>query len=92
VDPIVSVSNEAVVIEAVKLAEDRSGDVIVRLYESLGGRADATVNANFAATAIVVTDLLEEPLEEQTWARPAAGQVAVTLRPFQLVTLRFVRS
>jgi alpha-mannosidase len=92
VDPIVSVSNEAVVIEAVKLAEDRSGDVIVRLYESLGGRADATLNANFAATAIVVTDLLEEPLEEQTWARPAAGQVAVTLRPFQLVTLRFVRS
>ncbi len=37
VEPLLSVSNPAIVVEAVKLAEDGSGDVIVRLYESLGG-------------------------------------------------------
>lgn len=30
-------------VEAVKSADDRSGDVVVRLYESLGGRAEATL-------------------------------------------------
>ena len=35
----------AVVVEAVKLADDRSGDVVVRLYESLGGRATAPARA-----------------------------------------------
>src|SRR5690606_10914491 len=39
VAPVVTVSSAAVVVEAVKLAEDRSGDVIVRLYEAHGGRA-----------------------------------------------------
>lgn len=34
VDPLVRVEGEGVVIEAVKLADDRSGDVVVRLYES----------------------------------------------------------
>ena len=39
VEPLVTVVVAAVVVEAVKLAEDRSGDVVVRLYEALGGRA-----------------------------------------------------
>ena len=37
VAPLVTVDNDAVV-EAVKLADDRSGDVVVRLYEAHGGR------------------------------------------------------
>ncbi len=39
--------NEAVVVEAVKAADDRSGDVVVRCYESLGGRAATSVRASF---------------------------------------------
>ena len=53
VAPLVTVSNPAVVVEAVKLAEDRSGDVIVRLYESLGERSAGVVTANFDAAASV---------------------------------------
>ena len=34
--PLVVVDDPAVVVEAVKLAEDGSGDVVVRLYEALG--------------------------------------------------------
>ncbi len=64
VPPIVTVSHPAVVVEAVKLAEDRSGDVIVRLYESLGRRLSVTVDAGFDAAGVTVTDLLERPLEQ----------------------------
>jgi alpha-mannosidase len=41
VAPLLSVDNDAVVVEAVKLADDRGGDLVVRLYESLGGSARA---------------------------------------------------
>ena len=53
VAPLVTVSNPAVVVEAVKLAEDRSGDVIVRLYESLGRRIGVTVTAGFDTAGFV---------------------------------------
>lgn len=62
--PLVSVTGVGVVVEAVKLAEDRSGDVVVRLYESLGARTRARVTAGFEASGVVATDLLERPLDD----------------------------
>ena len=94
-DPLFTVDNPAVVIEAVKLAEDRSGDVIVRLYEAHGSRARARVIRQFEATDVSQTDLLERPLAEPlaVLTPVAADPAALTLelRPFQLVTLRFAR-
>ncbi len=87
VEPLLSVSDPAVVVEAVKLAEDGSGDVIVRLYESLGGRARADVTPGFEASDIATVDLLERPVDG---TGTLDGQT-LTLRPFQLVTLRLVR-
>ncbi|MFG2753275.1 alpha-mannosidase [Streptomyces xanthophaeus] len=93
VAPLLAVDNDAVVVEAVKLAEDRSGDVIVRLYESRGGRATAVLTPGFAATAAVESDLLERPLPRAAVAAPAPdGTVALTLRPFQIVTVRLHRA
>lgn len=72
-------------VETVKLADDRSGDVVVRLYESRGGRTRTTLTAGFPVTAVHETDLLESPLT----ARPHdADRVPLTLRPFQILTLR----
>lgn len=92
VAPLVTTDNGAVVIEVVKLADDRSGDVVVRLYEAHGGRAEAILTTGFRLESAVVTDLLERALgpSESTSvaARPAAGQVSLTLRPFQILTLR----
>ena len=59
VEPLLVVGNEAVVVEAVKAADDRSGDLVVRCYESLGGRAATTVRASFPVRHASVTDLLE---------------------------------
>ncbi|MEL3947293.1 alpha-mannosidase [Streptomyces sp. LNU-CPARS28] len=90
VAPLVSVDDDAVVISAVKLADDRSGDLVVRLYEAHGGRAHATVRIDgFVTGRTALTDLLERPLPDRT--RPpmsADGNLLLDLRPFQMVTLR----
>jgi len=89
VGPLLSVTSDAVVVEAVKLAEDRSGDVIVRLYEALGGRACATLSTSFAFDGVIETDLLEREADASAVGAVSGRDVALTLRPFQLVTLRF---
>lgn len=89
-EPLFTVGNPAVVIEAVKMAEDGSGDVIVRLYESLGTRARSEIRSAEPFTNVVFTDLLERELG----AQPAGGQVGnltVELRPFEIMTLRYSR-
>ncbi|MCI2237170.1 glycosyl hydrolase-related protein [Paenibacillus sp. TRM 82003] len=93
VDPLFAVEGAGVVVEAVKLAEDRSGDVVVRLYEAHGGRARATVRPSFAAAAVTETDLLERDAEQPRALREARPDAAVLeLRPFQIATLRWRRA
>ncbi|TFD32714.1 alpha-mannosidase [Cryobacterium cryoconiti] len=92
VEPLIEIDHPAIVVEAVKLAEDRSGDLIVRLYEAHGTRARARVIRHFEATDVTETDLLERPLAEPRAAFAAEGPaLTLELRPFQLVTLRFTR-
>jgi alpha-mannosidase len=86
--PVVSVEGEGVTVEAVKLADDASGDVVVRLYESRGGRAQGVLRTGFPLAGAQITDLLERPTED---ADIADGGVSVTLRPFQILTLRLRR-
>jgi len=86
VEPLITLDNDAVVVEAVKAADDRSGDVVVRCYESLGGRAQTSVKASFAVGRAWLTDLLERPLVD---LGIGPGDVpSLQLRPFEVVTLR----
>jgi alpha-mannosidase len=85
VEPLVSVEGTAYV-EAVKLAEDGSGDVVVRLYEPRGTRTQVRAHASFEHTSVTEVDLLERPHDSGSWD----GE-RLTLRPFQIVTLRFAR-
>ncbi|TDC10356.1 alpha-mannosidase [Nonomuraea longispora] len=89
VAPLVTVDDDAVVVTAVKLADDESGDVVVRFHESRGGRVRATLTPGFPVAEVVETDLLERPTAEP---RRHDGPVPLTLRPFELVTLRFTRA
>ncbi len=59
---------DSVVVTAVKLADDGSGDVVVRFHEAHGARADATLTAGFPVAGVEVTDLLERP--SRTRPRP----------------------
>jgi alpha-mannosidase len=87
VAPLVTTSSPAALVEAVKLADDRSGDVIVRLYEPLGARAKVTLNASFEVAAASENNLLEQPHDGGSLTF-ADGVASVVLRPFQIVTLR----
>ncbi len=87
-EPVVSVDGDGVTVEAVKLADDRSGDVVVRLYESRGGRAQGVLRTGFPLAGAQITDLLERPLE----TAETDGGVPVSLRPFQVLTLRLQRA
>jgi len=94
VDPVVVVRAGTALVEVVKLAEDRSGDVVVRVYEPFGTRSAVLLEPGFAFTDVAVTDLLEEPDDETAALAPldvSDGGVALTLGPFQIVTLRFGR-
>jgi alpha-mannosidase len=89
VAPLVALVGEGAVVEAVKMAEDRSGDVIVRIYESRGGRADVEVRTADGLGDPVEVDLLERPRAEGTAITRIDGtRFRLRLRPFQIVTVR----
>ncbi|KAA9155291.1 alpha-mannosidase [Amycolatopsis acidicola] len=89
VAPLVAVSSPAVVVEAVKLAEDRSGDLVIRLYEARGGRARTGVGISEPFARAWTTDLLErETPQTRSWA---GKPIELELRPFEIVTLRVRR-
>ena len=93
VEPLIVVANPNVVIEAVKLAEDDSGDLIVRLYEGTGDRTVADISANFEFDEVCLVDLLERKAENQSHISSSeAGKMRLELRPFKIATLRFSRS
>ncbi|MEU3713810.1 alpha-mannosidase [Streptomyces catenulae] len=92
VAPLVSVAEESVVVTAVKLADDGSGDVVVRLHEAHGARATATLTPSFEVSGVAVTDLLERPVADGPRAVRDGAAVRLALRPFQLVTLRLTRA
>ncbi|MEU2582162.1 glycoside hydrolase family 38 C-terminal domain-containing protein [Streptomyces avermitilis] len=92
VAPLLAVTQDAVVVTAVKLADDGSGDVVVRFHESRGGRTRATLKAGFEVAAVSVTDLLERPLADAREPGVDGDRITLSLRPFELVTLRLKRA
>nr|WP_246227121.1 alpha-mannosidase [Propioniciclava coleopterorum] len=91
VPPLVAVRGDGVLISAVKLADDRSGDLIVRAYESRGGRA----TARFALDAprehlLADTNLIE--VDAPGGPRLlVGGAFEAAFRPFQVRTFRLSR-
>lgn len=75
-----------VVLETIKRAEDGRG-VILRMYESENAYTRAKVTVNTEFTKAYVCNLLEEEQEEA----PVSGkEIAVTLKPYEVVTLKLV--
>lgn len=78
--PVLRWTGAGIAVEAIKLAEDGSGDVIVRMRETLGGRS---VAALVVADALEC-DLLERPIQAVDPQRLEFGQ-------FEVKTLRVSR-
>jgi alpha-mannosidase len=90
VAPLVE-TGPGVVIESLTLARDGSGDVIVRLYEAFGASVDADVSWRFPSSSVRAVDL-HEAREAGSRLRPVDQGVRMSLRPFELVTLRIARA
>jgi len=86
--PIVTAVGAGVVVSAVKLAEDGSGDIIVRLHEALGRPTSCRVEVD--AQEVHAVDLLERDTEATGSADQGVWEGS--LRAFEILTLRGRRS
>jgi alpha-mannosidase len=82
---VLAIDTPGVSVEAVKWA-DRSEGVVVRLCEVWGRRGCVRVTWPVPFRSVTRTDLLERDVEVLAHE---AGSVVLSLRPFELVTLRF---
>ncbi|MFT4258534.1 alpha-mannosidase [Microbacterium sp.] len=85
VEPLVTIDGDGIIVSAVKLAADGSGDVIVRVYEALGRRAAGTLLVGFEHREVREVSLIEDELDA-----PRRG-VSLALHPFEVRTLRIAR-
>ena len=84
---IVRADRPNVTVEAVKRA-DREHAIVVRVSEAWGARSRVRISTLFPAASVVRTDVLERDIAELA---SDDGTVELDLRPFELVTLKFVR-
>lgn len=93
IEPLAVTSGEGIVLANVTLAHDRSGDLVVRVYEAFGRRARGTLTVRGDFVSAGNVSLLEEPLAEPAGADLSDGRAVVPLRlrPFEVRTLRFAR-
>lgn len=88
IDSLVSVDAPNVVIETLKQAEDGNG-IIVRLYENHRYRGKATISTGFDLAEAYHCNLLEE---NETGLEITDNSVTLSLRPYQIATLRLIPS
>ena len=75
------------VVESVALAPDRSGDLVIRLYEAEGGPSRVTFRAPKAGS-VTACDLRYRPSESEPELHGGQGEWSFDLSAFQITTLR----
>ncbi|KAI1416030.1 galactose mutarotase-like domain-containing protein [Hypoxylon sp. FL1857] len=97
--PIRLTGDESLILDCVKRGEDdedvsrdttipprRGRSVIIRVYDSLGGRRTGTIKTDWAVKKVFKTNVLEDDLEEVKLNKD--GTFSITLKPFEVATYR----
>ena len=85
-----SVDNDNIIIDTVKMAEDGSGDIIVRLYESKKAAVSAKLSSAFTKKFKAYScDMLENKEEA---LKVSGGSVALDFKAFEIKTVRLVKA
>ena len=79
------VDNPAVILDAVKYAEDGSKDLIVRLYESRGSFTKTKISFGFDMKEAYITNMIEENLEN---VNAENNEISVALNAFEVKTIK----
>ncbi|MGR6740884.1 alpha-mannosidase [Microbacterium sp. F1-18] len=90
VAPLVASDGTDVVVSAVKLAADGSGDLIVRVFEQRGARSSGALRFDVPLASLEVCDLVETVGGGRAGAATLRDDrtVALDLRAFEVATLR----
>ncbi|WP_337102304.1 alpha-mannosidase [Paenibacillus sp. YIM B09110] len=78
-----------IVVDTVKMAEDGSGHVIARLYESKGMSARSTICFAYGFSSVRETDLLEQNAGDEL-AVNGPSEVELRFTPFEVKTIRII--
>lgn len=68
-----------------ELPQRKGRSIILRVYESLGGKARGTIQTSLAAKKVCRTNLLEDDEGE---VEIKSGEIAIELRAFEVATYR----
>jgi alpha-mannosidase len=82
---LIKLDHPGIILETVKLAEDNSGDLILRLYESSHSTTRCQLTTSLPVRSVHEADMLET---RQTELLIANGIVELHFRPFEIKTLR----
>jgi alpha-mannosidase len=82
---IFKIDADNIILETVKLAEDGSDDIILRLYECKRNLTNCTLTTSLHISKAVQTDMLERFQNELPEEN---GKIQLTFRPFEIKTLR----
>jgi alpha-mannosidase len=82
----VSLDDKNVVLTAVKKAEDANG-IILRFYEWAGKDSNVAIHIPSGATSATLTNLMEKP-EGAPLRVSGSGEVTVSVRPYEIVSVR----
>ena len=85
---LMQVNAPNVIIDTVKLAEDGSGDMIIRLYESKHAQTKVRMQLGFRAAQAHICDMLENAQQKLLLS---GGGVEFEMRAFEVKTLRIRR-
>lgn len=88
VAPLVRLDGGSAVIETVKLADDRSGDLIVRIYEASGAATSSTLLVDVPRRDARCVDLLERDRGDRRDSFAPDEQIALAILPFEILTIR----
>lgn len=78
-----------VVIDTVKLAEDGSGDIIIRMYESMHMSTQCRLKVNIPFSQAIQTNMLEKREQE---LQILGKDIVLSFRPFEIKTVRLTDS
>ena len=84
----IRIDNPSVILDTVKLAEDGSGDLVLRLYESTGGLEKAKISFGFPVVEADFANLLEKGEDKLSVEN---NGINVTLKAFEIKTIRIRR-
>ena len=83
---LASTDKKNVVIETIKYAEDGSGDIIIRLYESQNTRTKFKLDATIKFDNAYLVNLMEE--HDQKIDSVDDGRIELDIKPFEILTIK----